>query len=420
MTPFFVKTRAYNKAKELLEAKRYIIIKGNPGTGKTTIAKMLMKELMEEGKSALQLQKFTDLYESVSPGDDKTYALQEAEILQLADKYDLKNTIEKQDLLRKVHEMPIWIGFPQCCKLAKSNAVIKQKISDFLLDPKMFLREYFKILIKTQTSKSAVLAYLLLSGGRVEFELIDNAHKDLELKRTSLEFTLTTCKKSNDTHVLIEQNSFDAVAIRIAKISAERLLEIRDNNGWTVLHSACSGGSVEIVSFLIEKGMDINTLSNDDGHQDPVQGGGETILHQCCRSGKMEMCEYLVKHFSNLLEMRDNDGWTALHSACFGGSKEIVNFLLNKGLDINALSNDGKSILHIACFSGKFEVCKYLVENNPHLLHVRDKSSETVLHDAAWGGNVQIVELLIEKKMDVNSRQEVVKQFYISAVVLVK
>ncbi|XP_062587857.1 uncharacterized protein LOC134249533, partial [Saccostrea cucullata] len=238
MTPFFVKTRAYNKAKELLEAKRYIIIKGNPGTGKTTIAKMLMKELMEEGKSALQLQKFTDLYESVSPGDgtvvlidnvfgefsfssgdikdlsataelvtilienvtdcksnnliftirndiyneyvgmvhndtffvssmvdisDKTYALQEAEILQLADKYDLKNTIEKQDLLRKVHEMPIWIGFPQCCKLAKSNAVIKQKISDFLLDPKMFLREYFKILIKTQTSKSAVLAYLLLS-----------------------------------------------------------------------------------------------------------------------------------------------------------------------------------------------------------------------------------------------------------------
>ncbi|XP_062595086.1 putative ankyrin repeat protein RF_0381 [Saccostrea cucullata] len=240
------------------------------------------------------------------------------------------------------------------------------------------------------------------------------------------------------------------------------LLEIRDNDGWTAIHSACSGGSVEIVSFLMEKGMDIKTLSNNGKsilHRaclcgkfevceylvenyphlldvkdkssytvlhdaawggnvqivklliekkmdiNALQGGGETILRQCCRSGKKEMCEYLVNHFPDLLEKRDNNGWTALHSACWGGSVEIVSFLIEKGMDFNALSNDGKTILHRACLNGKFEICAYLVENYPHLLDVKDKSSNTVLHDAAWGGNIQIVKLLIEKKIDINAQQ---------------
>ncbi|XP_062592307.1 putative ankyrin repeat protein RF_0381 [Saccostrea cucullata] len=240
------------------------------------------------------------------------------------------------------------------------------------------------------------------------------------------------------------------------------LLEIMDNDGWTVLHSACRGGNLEIVSFLIKKGLESYVLSNDGKnilHRSclngkfevceylvenyphlldvndksnnsvlhaaawggnvqivklliekkmdiySVQGGGETILHQCCRSGKMEMCQYLVKHFSSLLKMKDSEGWTVLHSACHGGSVEIVSFLKEKGMVINTLSNDGESILHKACFYGKFEVCEYLVENYPHLLDVRDKSSNTVLHDAARGGNIQIVKLLIKKKMDIYSVQ---------------
>ncbi|XP_061185020.1 putative ankyrin repeat protein RF_0381 [Saccostrea echinata] len=166
------------------------------------------------------------------------------------------------------------------------------------------------------------------------------------------------------------------------------LLEIRDNDGWTVLHSACRGGSVEIVSFHEEKGLDLNAVSNI----------GESILHIACFCGKFEICEFLVENHPNLLDVRDRfsnsvlhdaargdllkvrdiNGWTVLHSACRGGSLEIVSFLIEKGLDLNALSNDD----------------------------VRDRLSNSVLHDAAWGGSVQIVKLLIEKGMDTNTLQE--------------
>ncbi|XP_061190580.1 uncharacterized protein LOC133198513 [Saccostrea echinata] len=265
MSHLFVKTRAFDRAKKLMDNNRYVVIKGNPGTGKTTIAKMLIKELMDDGKFPLQLYKLTDLYGSISQDngivvfidnlfgefslsshdvqefkamaemlkvliesdndnksnrlifalrndvyqeylqnecdDDffmsslvdlssKKNALLKEEILQLSEKYELSKYIEDNELISKVYEMPLTIGFPQCCKLARSDAAIKENVCAFLPNPMMFLKNYFKTLMKTRTGKTAALVYLLLRGGTVDFDLIDNPHMDFQMKRTSLEFCL--------------------------------------------------------------------------------------------------------------------------------------------------------------------------------------------------------------------------------------
>ena len=44
---------------------------------------------------------------------------------------------------------------------------------------------------------------------------------------------------------------------------------------------------------------------------------------------------------------------TLLHIAVKTGKREIVQFLLNKGLDINALNNFGETPLHVACGKNK-------------------------------------------------------------------
>ncbi|XP_062578834.1 putative ankyrin repeat protein RF_0381 [Saccostrea cucullata] len=175
-----------------------------------------------------------------------------------------------------------------------------------------------------------------------------------------------------------------------------QLLDVCDNDGANVLHSAAVGGNVDLFKFLSSKGLNVNCTTNT----------GKTVLHMSCNGGREEMCRYLVNMYPSLISITDNNRWTVLHSACFGGSVEIVSFLIEKEMDINTLSNDGKTILHIACLNGKHEICEYLVENYSHLLDVRDKSSNTALHAAAWGGNVQIVKLLIEKKMDIYSVQK--------------
>ncbi|XP_062576109.1 putative ankyrin repeat protein RF_0381 [Saccostrea cucullata] len=166
------------------------------------------------------------------------------------------------------------------------------------------------------------------------------------------------------------------------------LLDIKDKSSNTVLHAAASGGNVQIVKLLIDKKKDIYTLQKD----------GETILHQCCYYGEMEMYEYLVNHFSELIKIRDNKGWTVLHSACSVGSVDIVSFLLDKRLDINALSNVGESILHIACLNGEHDVCRYLSTNYPDLLAVKDNQGKLVIDIAAEHGDIDMIHILRERR----------------------
>ncbi|XP_062592670.1 uncharacterized protein LOC134254142 [Saccostrea cucullata] len=70
MTNTFVEIRALERAKQLLEENSYVIIKGNPGSGKTTLAKWLLKILMDNGKRPLQLFKVSKLYGRVTADDN--------------------------------------------------------------------------------------------------------------------------------------------------------------------------------------------------------------------------------------------------------------------------------------------------------------------------------------------------------------
>lgn len=55
-------------------------------------------------------------------------------------------------------------------------------------------------------------------------------------------------------------------------------------------------------------------------------------------------------------------GNTALHLASANGHKEVVEFLLDAGADINLLNNSKNTPLHWACLLGRLEVVKLLID----------------------------------------------------------
>ncbi|XP_062590628.1 uncharacterized protein LOC134252223 [Saccostrea cucullata] len=171
------------------------------------------------------------------------------------------------------------------------------------------------------------------------------------------------------------------------------LLEVTDNNGHDVLHDAVWGGNIDLAKFLLEKGLDIKSTRSD----------GNTVLHQCCMNGQIEMCKYLVNTYPFLLDVSDDSGENVLHDAAFGGNIEMLKFLLDKGLDINSTRSDGKTVLHLCCLNDKIDMCKYLVNTYPFLLEVTDNNGHNVLHDAVWGGNIDLAKFLLEKGLDINS-----------------
>ncbi|XP_062593371.1 ankyrin-2-like [Saccostrea cucullata] len=173
------------------------------------------------------------------------------------------------------------------------------------------------------------------------------------------------------------------------------LLDVTDNNGQNALHDAAWSGNVEILKFLLDKGSDINI----------ARKGGKTVLHQCCLNSKIDMCKYLVNTYPFLLDITDNNGVNALHGAAWSGNFDLVIFLLEKDLDIKSTINNGKTVLHLCCMNGKKikDMCKYLANTYPFLLDVTDNNGENALHSAAWGGDIDLFKFLLEKGLNINT-----------------
>ncbi|XP_061171092.1 putative ankyrin repeat protein RF_0381 [Saccostrea echinata] len=170
------------------------------------------------------------------------------------------------------------------------------------------------------------------------------------------------------------------------------LLCAEHNKNLSALHYAAWGGNIELLKILLDKGLDISSRTND----------GKTALHKCCVNGKKDMCEYLVNTYPNLIDTTDNEGHSALHVVAWGGNIDLFNLFLDKGLDINKTRNDGKTVLQLCCMNGKINMCKFLVNTYPYLVDVINKTGGNVLHDAAWGGNINLFKFFLGKGLDIN------------------
>ena len=101
-------------------------------------------------------------------------------------------------------------------------------------------------------------------------------------------------------------------------------------------------------------------------------------------------------------------GQTALWECAKKGHKNLLDFMLDSGIDVNAVVRvpenlQGRcTLLHVASFYGKTEIVRYLVERKAHI-SIRNADNNTALHFAAISDSVDIIKLLQEKGMSVNS-----------------
>jgi ankyrin repeat protein len=101
----------------------------------------------------------------------------------------------------------------------------------------------------------------------------------------------------------------------------------------------------------------------------------------------------------------------AFRYACAYGRTEIVEFLLNKGIDVAGHGGDGQTGLHYAAIFGKVEIIKLLLRYNVPL-EVKNQYGGTVLGQTLWsaahGGDpeiyAQIIEILIAAGAEVPER----------------
>ena len=95
----------------------------------------------------------------------------------------------------------------------------------------------------------------------------------------------------------------------------------------------------------------------------------------------------------------DADGDTPLHRAAINGNITLINLLINKGVDVDALDTSLGSPLYYAADNGHIEATRLLLDNGAKVDPV-DSEGYTPLMAAAFEGKTEVVKLLLEHGAD--------------------
>ncbi|CAO3675771.1 unnamed protein product [Umbelopsis vinacea] len=144
------------------------------------------------------------------------------------------------------------------------------------------------------------------------------------------------------------------------------------NVGWT------RQGEYE-VDFSEQDGQDTQGMGNavsamayDDEPEEAEREDGYFFA----REGDVSKLSAYLQDSETSVNDRDEQGLTMLHYASDRGNMKVVELLVNRGADVNALTGDNETPLHYACLSERSDIAQYLIDHNCDL-SIRDEEGNT-------------------------------------------
>lgn len=217
--------------------------------------------------------------------------------------------------------------------------------------------------------KRSLVDCLIRHGGRLQ----DTAHLDRILPKDLFE----ACRDRNEQVV----NFFLDQGVPVDS----RELPLGDLDGYkTALHVAVGHGHINIVNLLLNRGADVNKLSNTF----------RSPLHDAALNGAVDMIAILLENGASV-DTRDEASYQPLHFASRSGSCEAVRLLLLAGARTDCVGNDGLQPLHhTAQFCDSHGLVTILV-NHGASIEAMTKFGYTPLELACESGHLLVVQELL-------------------------
>ena len=192
----------------------------------------------------------------------------------------------------------------------------------------------------------------------------------------------------------------------------------------TSVHPEKAGVQEALMQLLLDRGASV---------EKPSGGHGQSIVSSCLANGRPRAASFLaqrgapvgLKEAAGLGRLDlvkkyagDGDVQEAFRYACGYGNKDVVAFLLHKGVDLAGHGGDGQTPLHWAVITGHLEIVKFLLGLHPPL-EAKNIYGGTVFGQTLWsaahGGDpdryIAILEALVaagakipERHVPVNAR----------------
>ena len=139
-----------------------------------------------------------------------------------------------------------------------------------------------------------------------------------------------------------------------SKESLPKFIDEKTNDGITALHYAAYRGNIPLFKLLKTNGASVDSLT----------GLGKNVIHMAAEGNQPSMIIYLISEEHQSSGSVDENGSTPLHWACYSGAEESVNFLLNLNADINAQDKEKLTPLHLAVSEKKENIVLKLLQKN--------------------------------------------------------
>ncbi len=127
----------------------------------------------------------------------------------------------------------------------------------------------------------------------------------------------------------------------------------------------------------------------------------ELDIFEASALGDLKSLKNIMNHDPASVSSYSPDGFTALALAAYLGQKESVDYLIEKGADLNASARNetGFTALTGAVTQNHNEIAKVLINKGAHVNHSYEGGFTALMH-AVYAGNVELVSFLLENGAD--------------------
>jgi hypothetical protein len=156
------------------------------------------------------------------------------------------------------------------------------------------------------------------------------------------------------------------------------------DTGIKAIHIATDRGDKAILQLLLENDAEVNSMSKTE----------DTALHLAAIKGLKEIIEVLINNKYIDINIKNCQGFTGLHYTSRAGYKQATITLLNhKDISVNESDNLGHTALHFAAYNGHLDIVKLLVEKKVNIM-ATNLRGESALDLAKQNNKHEVVDYL--------------------------
>ena len=197
----------------------------------------------------------------------------------------------------------------------------------------------------------------------------------------------------------IEKGVLPAVGALLKRCTQTRLNK-PDESGMTMIHYAAVNGRPDVLSALVLAGCSINQQVHDENQQ-PTE---TRPIHLAAQSGSLDCICCLVRYGACEINVRDEQGWAAIHYAAFHNYQCIVAHLATLDpacINLETADRSKSAPLLLAAQNGCFDTFKCLVELGADLT-VTNSQGQNAVQIAALHHHINILKYLVTSVPQIN------------------